>query len=79
MNSQSATSSQVNTAIGNAGAELLIQNITDTRNMLSDLGMSIPVGTSDAGAYFNDEVLAAVDYGVRDFHHSVTNVFHPGS
>ena len=66
MNSQGGTSAQVNTAIGDAGAELLIQNITDTRNMLSDMGITgVPVGTSDAGAYFNDKVLAAVDYGVR--------------
>lgn len=33
--------------------------------MLSSLGVNIPVGTSDAGAYFNNRVLAAVDYGVR--------------
>jgi hypothetical protein len=32
--------------------------------MLSSLGVSIPVGTSDAGSYFNNKVLAEVDYGV---------------
>lgn len=47
------------------GAQLLIANITDTRNMVTELGLSIPVGTSDAGSYFNNDVLNQVDYGVR--------------
>ncbi len=56
-----------NSDIGNAGAALLIPNITDTRNMLASLSLptTIPVGNADAGSYFNNEVLAAVDYGVR--------------
>ena len=35
--------------------------------MLASMNLSntIPVGTADAGAYFNNEVLASVDYGVR--------------
>jgi len=53
-----------NSAIGDEGAKILIGNIRDTRNMLSSLGVSIPVGTSDAGSYFNNKVLAEVDYGV---------------
>ena len=65
VNSQGVDASAVNSAVGNVGAQLLIQNITDMRNMLSDMGLSIPGGTSDAGSYFNDEVLAAADYGVR--------------
>ncbi|KAL5486085.1 hypothetical protein ACEPAI_7129 [Sanghuangporus weigelae] len=68
VNSQGVDATAVNQAIGNQGAQLLIQNITDTRNMLSDMGLSIPVGTSDAGSYFNDEVLAAVDYGMANVH-----------
>lgn len=53
--------------IGNAGAQLLIPNITDTRTMISDLnlGKTIQVGNADAGSFFNNEVLEAVDYGVR--------------
>ena len=47
-----------------AGAQLLIANITDTRNMVTENGWNIPVGTSDAGSYFNNEVLEQVDYGV---------------
>ena len=57
--------SDPNGAVGNQGADLLIVNITDTRNMLKQLGLSIPVGNSDAGSYFNTKVLEAVDYGVR--------------
>lgn len=57
--------SDPNSALGNLGADALIVNITDTRNMLKTLGLSIPVGNSDAGSYFNNKVLAAVDYGVR--------------
>lgn len=33
--------------------------------MVTELGLSIPVGTSDAGSYFNNDVLNQVDYGVR--------------
>lgn len=29
-----------------------------------NLAKTIPVGNSDAGSYFNTEVLSAVDYGV---------------
>jgi len=65
-----------NSPTGNAGAALLIANITDTRNMLSSLSLSktIAVGTSDAGAFFNSEVLAAVDYGMANVHPWFGNV-----
>ena len=34
--------------------------------MLQKMGLSsIPVGNSDAGSYFNNEVLGAVKFGVR--------------
>lgn len=51
--------------VGDQGAQLLIANITDTRNTLKAAGYDLPVGTGDAGAYFNTEVLEAVDFGVR--------------
>jgi hypothetical protein len=37
--------------------------------MLADMGLTgkIQVGNSDAGFYFNNKVLAAIDYGVRLF------------
>lgn len=54
-----------NSAIANQGADLLIVNITDSRNMVKNLGLSIPIGNSDAGSYFNNKILEAVDYGVR--------------
>jgi len=45
---------------------MLIPWINDTRSMLAEMGLSnITVGNADAGSYFNNEVLAAVDYGVR--------------
>jgi len=63
-----------NGAIGNQGANLLIVNITDTRNWLKTLGLSIPVGNSDAGSYFNNLVLEAVDYGMANVHPWFANV-----
>lgn len=54
-------------SIVHKGAQILISNIQDTRNMLASMNLkkNIPVGNSDAGAYFNNKVLAAIDYGVR--------------
>jgi exo-beta-1,3-glucanase (GH17 family) len=63
-----------NSAVGNAGAQLLITNITDTRNMLKQLNVDLPVGTSDAGSYFNTEVLEAVDFGMSNVHPWFANV-----
>ena len=55
-----------NSAIGNQGGQLLIANISDTISTLNSLNLPkhIPVGTSDAGAFFNTQVLEAVEYGV---------------
>lgn len=68
--------SDPNSAIGNQGAQLLIPNITDTINMLNGMGLSkhIPVGNADAGAFFNNEVLAAVEYGMANVHPWFANV-----
>lgn len=57
--------SNPNSAVGNQGATLLNMNITDMKNKLAAMNVNLPVGTSDAGAYFNTEVLENVDYGVR--------------
>ena len=55
-----------NSAVGNQGAAILIPFINDTRSMLAGMNLgSMPVGTADAGSYFNTEVLQVVDYGVR--------------
>ncbi|KAJ3548209.1 hypothetical protein NM688_g5326 [Phlebia brevispora] len=65
-----------NGPIGNAGAELLIPNITDTRQMLASLNLpkTLPVGTADAGSFFNNEVLQQVDYGMSNVHPWFANV-----
>ena len=57
-----------NSAVADVGAQILIGDIKDTQSMLSGMSLgSLPVGNSDAGSYFNNEVLADVDYGVRCF------------
>jgi hypothetical protein len=56
--------STANSPVGDEGADLLLVNITDTRNLLKSLGLSVPVGNSDAGSYFNTKVMEAIDYGV---------------
>lgn len=48
-----------------SAASVLIPFIKDTRSMLASMNLNIPVGTSDAGSYFNNQILEAVDYGVR--------------
>ncbi|ESK95077.1 glycoside hydrolase family 17 protein [Moniliophthora roreri MCA 2997] len=68
LNDQGA--SDPNSAIGNTGAQILIDNIADTRKMLADMNLpkTIPVGNSDAGAFFNTKVLEASDYGLANVH-----------
>jgi len=70
------TQADPNGAIGNQGAAILIADIQDTRSMLKDLSLStnLPVGTSDAGSYFNTLVLEAVDYGMANVHPWFANV-----
>ncbi|KAJ7017405.1 glycoside hydrolase family 17 protein [Mycena alexandri] len=58
-----------NGAVGNAGAAILIEDIRDTRAVMSGLGLgNVSIGTSDAGSYFNTEVLEAVDHGMANVH-----------
>lgn len=58
--------SDPNGAVGNQGAQLLIADIDDGKSNLTTLNLSktIPVGTADAGSYFNTLVLEDVSYGV---------------
>lgn len=44
--------------------------------MLADLnlGKTVTVGNADAGSYFNDEILAQVDYGMSNVHPWFANV-----
>lgn len=50
------------------GSAILVADIADTRTHIEALGLdkTIPVGNSDAGSYFADDVLAVIDYGVRE-------------
>ncbi|KAI0749740.1 glycoside hydrolase [Daedaleopsis nitida] len=59
-----------NSAVGDAGAELLLVNITDTRQAVEALNLSkkIPIGTADAGSYFNTKILQNVDFGMSNIH-----------
>ncbi|KAH9481343.1 Putative glucan endo-1,3-beta-glucosidase btgC [Psilocybe cubensis] len=57
-----------NSAQGDQAAAILVPDIQDTRAMLQSLGVSIPVGNSDAGSYFNNKILEAVDYGMANVH-----------
>ncbi|KAJ7170893.1 glycoside hydrolase family 17 protein [Mycena crocata] len=55
--------------VGNTGAAILINDITDTRSMMSGLSLSnVTIGTSDAGSYFNTRILQSVDYGMANVH-----------
>ncbi|KAI0044169.1 glycoside hydrolase family 17 protein [Auriscalpium vulgare] len=65
-----------NSAVGNTGAQLLIADIQDTVSAIQALNLNkhIPVGTADAGAYFNTEVLSAVEYGMSNVHPWFANV-----
>ena len=61
--------SDPNGAVGNQGAALLIADIDDTKSNLTmlNLNKTLPVGTADAGSYFNTLVLEDVSYGVSHF------------
>ncbi|KAI0783882.1 glycoside hydrolase superfamily [Irpex lacteus] len=71
-----AGGADVNTPQGDVGAELLIANITDARSTFGGLGLSttLPIGTADAGSYFNLQVLEKVDYGMSNVHPWFANV-----
>jgi len=55
-----------NGAVGDRGAQLLLLNITDTSTRIKAMNLAkhIPIGTSDAGAFFNKAVLQGIEYGV---------------
>ncbi|PFH51396.1 glycoside hydrolase family 17 protein [Amanita thiersii Skay4041] len=58
-----------NGPVGQQGATILLNYIKDTRSMLQDLGATgIAVGNSDAGSFFSNDVLSAVDYGMSNVH-----------
>ncbi|KAL0949275.1 hypothetical protein HGRIS_009353 [Hohenbuehelia grisea] len=65
-----------NGPVGAQGAAILKADIQDTRDMLASLSLpkTIPVGTSDAGSFFNTEILSSVDYGLSNVHAWFANV-----
>jgi len=69
-------SSNPNSAVGDAGAAILLPYIQDTRSMLASLNLpkTLPVGTADAGAFFNTKILQNVDYGMSNVHAWFANV-----
>jgi len=74
LNDNSAT--DPNSAVGNTGAAILIADIQDMNNTLNAMNLPkhLPVGTSDAGAYFNTKVLSAIEYGMANVHPWFANV-----
>jgi hypothetical protein len=65
--SNGGATQDINGPAANQGAQLLISMINDTRSWLQGLNLpkTLPVGTADAGSYFNNEILGGVDYAVR--------------
>ncbi|KAG9126231.1 hypothetical protein FRC07_004339 [Ceratobasidium sp. 392] len=65
-----AGTNDANSAAGLAAAAKLVEKINDTRSMLAGMSLSktLPVGTSDAGSFFNMPLLEAVDYGLANVH-----------
>lgn len=59
-----------NSAVGNAGAAMLIADMNDTRAGLAAMNLpkTLPVGTADAGAYFNTLVMENMAFGMANVH-----------
>jgi len=59
----------VDGAVGLAASTILKEKIADTRQMLSDLGhANVPVGSADAGSYFNTDLMKSIDFGLSNIH-----------
>ncbi|KAN0113594.1 glycoside hydrolase, partial [Russula decolorans] len=65
-----------NGAVGQQGAAILVPWIQDMVSTLKSMNLNkhIPVGNSDAGSYFNTQVLEAVEYGMANVHPWFGNV-----
>ncbi len=53
----------VNSTVGLVASAILKAKIADIRQMLKSMNVDLPVGTADAGGYFNNDLLGAVDFG----------------
>jgi len=56
-------STNINSTEGLAASALLKTKITDVRQLLASMNISLPIGTADAASYFNTDLLSAVDFG----------------
>lgn len=76
MTDRNLDSQDRNSPAADQGAQILIADIQDTISMLNGMSLSkhIPVGNSDAGAFFNDKVLQSVEYGMSNVHPWFANV-----
>jgi len=65
-----------NSAVGNQGAQILISYIQDTVKTIAAMNLpkALPIGNSDAGAYFNTEVLQNIQFGMANVHPWFANV-----
>jgi exo-beta-1,3-glucanase (GH17 family) len=59
-----------NSAIASPAVDMMRYNIQDTRVSLAGLNLPkvVPVGTAEAGSFFNKEILGMVDYGMSNVH-----------
>ncbi|KAF9058063.1 glycoside hydrolase superfamily [Panaeolus papilionaceus] len=59
-----------NGPVGTQGAAVLKPDIDDTIAMLRDMNLDkhIPVGNSDAGSFFNTQILESIEYGLSNVH-----------
>ena len=57
-------------AIGLKASQFLLDKHADFKSMLTSLNLpkNIPVGVADAGAYFNPQLMAGVDYAMENIH-----------
>jgi exo-beta-1,3-glucanase (GH17 family) len=56
-------------SVGLAASALLKVKIADIRQLLQTMSITLPVGTADAGSYFNNDLLGAVDFGCAFLSH----------
>ncbi|TFL05915.1 glycoside hydrolase [Pterulicium gracile] len=62
--------SDPDSALARPAVDVMKSNVKDTQDMLTALRLPkiMPVGTAEAGSFFNTEVLGMVDYGMSNVH-----------
>ncbi|KAG7089332.1 hypothetical protein E1B28_011027 [Marasmius oreades] len=76
LSANGGTDQSPDSAAGNQGAAILIDNIKDTKSMITGMNLpkDIPIGNADAGSFFNKQVLQNVAYGMSNVHPWFANV-----